>query len=109
MNTIPAQTLPTVATINPTGDLSLTTLETPPAGQSWHEGLQLARHGAGVEFWTHPTLGDTNLTATELADALGAQRLSGLITGPVLVCGAGGTEEAPAPVPPLALALHSPI
>ncbi|WP_144832559.1 hypothetical protein [Kocuria rhizophila] len=109
MTTIPAPAHPTVATISPAGDLTLTRLAPAPAGHSWHHGLHLARHGAGTEFWTQPTPGDTNLSATELADALGAGRLTGLLTGPVLICGTGGTEDTPAPIPPLALALHTPI
>jgi len=100
---------PTVATINHDGHLHLTRLEPAPAGRPWHHGLHLARTGAGIQFWTRPTAGPTNLTATELADALAAQRLSGLLTGEVLVCGAGGDERAPESVPPLAVALHTPI
>ncbi|MGU3438299.1 hypothetical protein ACNHUS_35470 [Actinomycetes bacterium M1A6_2h] len=107
--TTPAPAHPTVATINPAGDLTLTRLAPAPAGHPWHHGLHLARHGAGTEFWTRPTPGDTNLSATELADALGAGRLTGLLTGPVLICGTGGTKTSPAPIPPLALALHTPI
>ena len=109
MTTTTAPAHPTVATISPAGDLALTRLGPAPAGRPWHHGLRLARHGAGTEFWTRPTSGDINLSATELADALGAGRLTGLLTGPVLICGTGGTEDAPAPIPPLALALHTPI
>lgn len=100
---------PTVAIISTTGNLTLTHLTPSPAGRPWHHGLQLARTGPGIQFWTRPTPGSANLTATELADALAAQRLSGLLTGEVLVCGAGGDTSAPESVPPLAVALHTPI
>lgn len=99
---------PTVAIIDHTGHLTLTRLHPAPRGRPWHHGLQLARAGAGTQFWTRPTLGALNLPATTLADAIGAGRLTGLLTGDVLICGAGGDDTAPEPVPPLALALHQP-
>lgn len=97
---------PTVAVIDHTGGLTLTRLSPAPPGQPWHHGLTLARSGAGTQFWTRPTPGPLNLTATILADAIGAGRLTGLLTGTVLICGTGGNDTAPDPVPPLALALH---
>lgn len=97
---------PTVAVIDPTGKLTLTRLSPAPPGLPWHHGLTLARSGAGTQFWTRPTPGPLNLTATILADAIGAGRLTGLLTGTVLICGTADDGTAPEPVPPLALALH---
>lgn len=97
---------PTVAVIDHTGELTLTRLSPAPPGQPWHHGLSLARTGAGTQFWTRPAAGPLNLPATILADAIGAGRLTGLLTGTVLICGTAGDDSAPEPVPPLALALH---
>lgn len=97
---------PTVAVLDHTGHLTLTRLRPAPPGRPWHHKLRLARAGAGAQFWTRPTPGPLNFPATILADAIGAGRLTGLLTGTVLICGSAGDDTAPETVPPLVLAMH---
>lgn len=91
---------PTVAVIDHTGHLTLTRLRPAPPGRPWHHELRLARAGAGAQFWVRPTPGAPNFPATILADAIGAGRLTGLLTG------SAGDDTAPETVPPLVLAMH---
>lgn len=97
---------PTVAVLDHAGHLTLTRLRPAPPGRPWHHGLSLARTGAGSQFWTRPTPGPLNFPATILADTLGAERLTGLLTGTVLICGSAGDDATPETIPPLVLAMH---